>query len=185
MHHSWWAAGVWHVNNTLILINWLTDWLLIDWLIDALYLSVNVFSTNVLIRDTIFYASYRRRDHHFTWSFEPREGPASCSAKEVPSFLSWFKTLSNGSAPGIEPTIDWLIDALCKQKSRLADLPQRSKGSQCSEDFQGSKHFRRRSSAVGNDDVNPGDQHKAPIQNIPSVLQVRSRTNNKTMSDNL
>ena len=81
--------------------------------------------------------------------------------------------------------IDWLIDALCKQKSRLADLPQRSKGSQCSEDFQGSKHFRRRSSAVGNDDVNPGDQHKAPIQNIPSVLQVRSRTNNKTMSDNL
>ena len=28
---------------------------------------------------------------------------AACSAKEVPSFLSHFKTLSNGPAPGIEP----------------------------------------------------------------------------------
>ena len=27
----------------------------------------------------------------------------ACSAKEVPSFLSHFKTLSNGPAPGIEP----------------------------------------------------------------------------------
>ena len=37
------------------------------------------------------------------WSSEPREGLAACSAKEVPSFLSHFKTLSNGLAPGIEP----------------------------------------------------------------------------------
>ena len=50
-----------------------------------------------------FYVSYWRRDRHFTWSSEPREGPAACSAKEVPSFLSHFKTLSNGPAPGIEP----------------------------------------------------------------------------------
>ena len=28
---------------------------------------------------------------------------AVCSAKEEPSFLSHFKTLSNGPAPGIEP----------------------------------------------------------------------------------
>ena len=34
------------------------------------------------------------------WSSEPREGLAACSAKEVPSFLSYFKTLSNG--PGWE-----------------------------------------------------------------------------------
>ena len=47
--------------------------------------------------------SYWRRDRHFTWSSEPREGPAACRAKEVPSFLSYFKTLSIGPAPGIEP----------------------------------------------------------------------------------
>ena len=45
-----------------------------------------------------------RWDCHFTWSSEPREGLAACSAKGVPSFLSYFKTLSTGSpAPGIEP----------------------------------------------------------------------------------
>ena len=73
------------------------------WKKNALYLSVNVFSTKVLIGDTIFYVSYWRRDRHFTWSSEPREGPAACRAKEVPSFLSYFKTLSIGPAPGIEP----------------------------------------------------------------------------------
>ena len=58
---------------------------------NALYLSVNLFSTKVLIGDTIFYSiffSYWRRDRHFTWSSEPREGPAACRAKRVPSFLS-------------------------------------------------------------------------------------------------
>ena len=70
---------------------------------NALYLSVNVFSTKVLIGDTMFYVSSWRRDRHFTWSSEPREGPAACRAKEVPSFLSYFKTLSIGPAPGIEP----------------------------------------------------------------------------------
>ena len=43
------------------------------------------------------------RDRHFTWSSEPREGPAACRAQEVPSFLSYFKTLSISPAPGIEP----------------------------------------------------------------------------------
>ena len=32
-----------------------------------------------------------------------REGLAICSVKGVPSFLSYFKTLSVGLAPGIEP----------------------------------------------------------------------------------
>ena len=66
-------------------------------------LSVNVFSAKVLIGDTIFYVSNWRRDRHFTWSSEPREGLACCSAKGVPSFLGYFKTLSIGPAPGIEP----------------------------------------------------------------------------------
>ena len=33
---------------------------------NALYLSVNVFSTKVLIRDTMFYISNWRQDRHFT-----------------------------------------------------------------------------------------------------------------------
>ena len=37
------------------------------------------------------------------WSSEPREGLAACSAKGVPSLLSYFKTLSIGQAPGIKP----------------------------------------------------------------------------------
>ena len=67
------------------------------------YFSVNVFSTKVLIGDTIFYVSNWRRDRHFTWSSEPREGLACCSAKGVPSFLGYFKTLSIGPPPGNEP----------------------------------------------------------------------------------
>ena len=70
----------------------------------ALYLSVNVFSRKVPIGPGhYFYVSYWRRDRHFTWSSEPREGLAACTAKGVPSFLSYFKTLSIGPAPKIEP----------------------------------------------------------------------------------
>ena len=69
----------------------------------ALYLSVSVFSPKVVIGDTMFYVSNWRRDRYFTWSSEPREGLACCSAKGVPSFLGYFKTLSIGPAPGIEP----------------------------------------------------------------------------------
>ena len=70
-----------------------------------------------------FYVSNWKRDRHFTWSSEPREGLAACSAKEVPSFLSHFKTLSNCPAPGIEPatsrsavkrSTDWAIPATDK-----------------------------------------------------------------------
>ena len=43
-----------------------------------------------------------RRYRHFTWSSEPREGPATCSAQGVPSFLSYLKILSVGPVPGIE-----------------------------------------------------------------------------------
>ena len=76
------------------------------WKKNALYLSVNVFSTKVLIGDTIFYFSYWRGDRHFTWSSEPREGLAACSTKVVPSFLSYFKTLSISPAPGMRRTRD-------------------------------------------------------------------------------
>ena len=50
------------------------------------------------------YVSNWRRDCHFTWSSEPREGSlAAYSAKGVLSFISYLKTLSIGPAPGIEP----------------------------------------------------------------------------------
>ena len=42
-------------------------------------------------------------DRHFTWSSKLPEGLAACSAKGVPSFLSYFKTVSFGPAPGIKP----------------------------------------------------------------------------------
>ena len=37
----------------------------------------------------------------FTWSSEPHEGLAICKAKAVPSFLSYFKSLSLNPAEGI------------------------------------------------------------------------------------
>ena len=58
---------------------------------NALYLSVNVFSTKVLFTgDTIF------------------RGLAACSAKAVPSFLSYFKTLSIDPVLEIEPVTSHL-----------------------------------------------------------------------------
>ena len=50
-----------------------------------------------------FHISNWRQDHHFMWSSEPRKGLACCSATGVTSFLSYFKTLSIGVFPGIEP----------------------------------------------------------------------------------
>ena len=66
-------------------------------------MSVNVFSSKVLIGDTIFTSPNgdgTRR--HFTWSSQPREDLAACSAKGVPSQLH-VKTLSIVSTPEIEP----------------------------------------------------------------------------------
>ena len=68
-------------------------------------MSASVFNTKVLIGDTIVYVPNWRRDRHFTWSSEPREGLAACTAKGVTSLLSYFKTLSIGPAPGIEPAL--------------------------------------------------------------------------------
>ena len=72
-------------------------------MIKCTFLYVNIFSTKVVIGDTVFYVSYWSRDRHFTWSPEPCKGLAARGAKGVPSFLSYFKTLSIGPAPGIEP----------------------------------------------------------------------------------
>ena len=69
----------------------------------ALYLSVKCIKHESANWGHYIYVSYWRRDRHFTWSSEPWEGPAACRAKAVPSFLSYFKTVSIVPAPGIEP----------------------------------------------------------------------------------
>ena len=74
---------------------------------NALYVSVNVFNTNVLTGDTTLTSptmSLLESGSSFMWSPEPCEGLASCNAKGILSFLSYFKTLSMGPASGIEPT---------------------------------------------------------------------------------
>ena len=53
------------------------------------------------------YASYWRRDHHFYMVIQATRRSSHLqrkSAKAVPSFLSYFKTLRIGVAPGIKPT---------------------------------------------------------------------------------
>ena len=40
---------------------------------------------------------------NFTWSCETREGLAACSAKGIPSFLSYFKSPNIDAAPGFKP----------------------------------------------------------------------------------
>ena len=57
----------------------------------------------VLIGDTIFMSPTGEGTPIIHGHQEPREGLPVCRAKEVPSFLSYFKTLSTGPAPGIEP----------------------------------------------------------------------------------
>ena len=82
-------------------------------------------ATKVLTGDTIFYVSYWRRDRYFTWSSEPREGLAACNAKGVPSFPSYFKTLSNGPAAGIGPAT--FLSAVIKRSTELI-LPREGSG---------------------------------------------------------
>ena len=51
-----------------------------------------------------FYVSYWRRGRHITWSSQPRKGPAACSAKGLPSLLSYsLKTLSRVRSRKLNP----------------------------------------------------------------------------------
>ena len=68
-----------------------------------MHLSVNVFSTKVLIGDTIFTSPTGDGTNILRWSSKWREGVAICRAKAVSSFLSHFETLSTGPVPGTEP----------------------------------------------------------------------------------
>ena len=61
----------------------------------------NVFSTKVW--GHYFYISHCKQDGHFT--YEAKKGLAICRAKAVPSFLSYFKTLSIDPVLAIEPMI--------------------------------------------------------------------------------
>ena len=82
---------------------------------NAFYVSVNVFNTNVLTGDTTLTSptmSLLESGSPFMWSPEPCEGLASCNAKGILSFLSYFKTLSFASALGIKPA----TSPLCSQE---------------------------------------------------------------------
>ena len=61
-----------------------------------------MFSRKVLIGDTIF-TSHTWDGTTIMWSSKPHACLAICKVKAVPSFLSYFKTLSILPSPGIEP----------------------------------------------------------------------------------
>ena len=64
----------------------------------------SVLSMKILIRDTILTSPTGDRTAILRgYPSKPREGLAICNAKGVPSFLSYFTTLSIGLVSGIEP----------------------------------------------------------------------------------
>ena len=87
-----------HIAHSHPTINWAITWK------KALYLSVKVHWLCIKHESTnlghYFYVSNWKRDRHFTWSSEPREGLAACTAKVVPLFLSYFKDPEYWSGPG-------------------------------------------------------------------------------------
>ena len=60
-------------------------------------------AAKVVIQDTIFTSPPREGTAILRIYPSPLEGLAVCRAKEVPSFLSYFETLSIGPVPEIEP----------------------------------------------------------------------------------
>ena len=83
-----------------------------------------VFCTKALIGDTIFTSPIGDGTAILRCNPSHAKGLAACSAKGVPSFLSYLKTLSNGRAPGIEPatcrsavkqSADWANPAAAKK----------------------------------------------------------------------
>ena len=69
----------------------------------AFYLSTNVFSKKVLIRDTIFTSPTGDGTAILRGHLSHAKVQPLCRAKGVPSFLRYFKILSVGPPPGIEP----------------------------------------------------------------------------------
>ena len=65
---------------------------------------VDVFSTKVLTEDTIFTSPSGDGTTILRSHPKVRKGLAVCRARKVPSFFRYFKALSIGPAPGIEPT---------------------------------------------------------------------------------
>ena len=93
--------------------------------IHFIYLSVNVFSTKVLIGKLFL------RDHNFTRSAETREVLAVCRTEVVPSFLSHSKTLSVDPSPEITQSTfrstanrcpDWTNPALETEWGKISCL---------------------------------------------------------------
>ena len=87
------------------------------------FIWVNFYlSTKVQIEETTFTSPTGDGTAiFFTWSSEPSEGLAVCTAKAVPSFLSYLRTLSIGPAQEIEPaTSRIVVSALLQTELVLA-----------------------------------------------------------------
>ena len=66
-----------------------------------LILVLRYLARKYLNKGHYLYVSNSRRESYFTCA-NYKVKPLNCSAKAVPSFLSYFKTLSIGPGPGIE-----------------------------------------------------------------------------------
>ena len=92
---------------------------------NACYLSVKVFCTKVLIGDTIFTSPTGDGTASLhEWSSQPCEGLAACSAKGVPSILSYLKARGVGPALGIEPATHCSADKHSTNWANSAMLPE-------------------------------------------------------------
>ena len=105
-------------------------------------MSVNVFSTKVLIEVTIFMSPTWRRNRHFTWSpAEPCEDQAVCMLSKGSTFISllflrpWVLVRpqeSNPPPPDLPSSANWANPAMVKDKIHcippeiLKDLSQLS-----------------------------------------------------------
>ena len=125
----------------LAVLCWLLRFSLVSINRNALfYLSVNVFITKVLTGDTIFYVSSWRRNRHFPWSSEPREGLPVCSAREYLHFSvilrPWVlvrRQESNPRPPALQSTRS---TAWANTAAVIVDYSQHLYIFSCSEYFQ-------------------------------------------------
>ena len=67
-------------------------------------LSINVFSSKILIEDTIFKSPTGDGTAILCGHLSHVKVQLFAGQRELPSFLSYLKTLSIGQVPGVEPT---------------------------------------------------------------------------------
>ena len=95
-------------------------------------MGIKVFSAKVLIENTIFTSLTGDGNAILLGHREPREGLAACTSKGMPSFLSYFNTLSTGPVLGVEPTTSalqtsaLLTEVILPRKNAIITLLRKS-----------------------------------------------------------